>query len=190
MVILSFSFADHTVFFYALGGPEFVVGLDVPMGDRNILGVILTVSVEAGMKVIKLRSLAQNIIQTLGGKKIHQVTSVPDGVKRGLNEEERDAFAEDLKYFIEFGKFTFKVFEDVVLKNTAYVDLILSDIYTHRFYSMSLVDANNKVNFYDGKVRVVDPDSNEFCKHTSNEYTTYVSEHTEKWNYLKYPYLK
>jgi F420-non-reducing hydrogenase large subunit len=182
--------ADHTVHFYALGGPDFVVGPDAPKADRNIIGVIKTVGLDAGMKVIKLRSLAQNIIQTLGGKKIHQVTSIPGGVTKGLSEEERDSFAEDLKYFIEFGKFTFKVFEDVVLKNTAYVDLILSDIYTHRFYSMGLVDENNKVNFYDGKVRVVDPDGLEYCKYSPNEYTNYVAEHTEKWNYLKYPYLK
>jgi F420-non-reducing hydrogenase large subunit len=182
--------ADHTVHFYALGGPDFVVGPDAPKGDRNLLGVIKTVGVEAGMKVIKLRSLAQNIIQTLGGKKIHQVTSVPGGVTRGLSEEEREAFAKDLEYFIEFGKFTFKVFEDIVLKNSAYVDLILSDIYTHRFYSMGLVDENNKVNFYDGKVRVVDPDGKEFCKYAPHDYTNYVAEHIEKWNYLKYPYLK
>jgi len=182
--------ADHTVHFYALGGPDFVVGPDAPKGDRNILGVIKTVGIEAGQKVIKLRSLAQNMIQTLGGKKIHQVTSIPGGVTRGINEEERDAFAKDLEYFIEFGKFTFQVFGDIVLKNSAYVDLILSDMYTHKTYYMGLVDENNKVNFYDGKVRVVDPDGNEYCKYSPEEYTEYVSEHTEKWNYLKYPFLK
>jgi F420-non-reducing hydrogenase large subunit len=182
--------ADHTVHFYALGGPDFVVGPDAPKGDRNILGVIKTVGIEAGQKVIKLRSLAQNMIQTLGGKKIHQVTSIPGGVTRGINEEERDAFAKDLEYFIEFGKFTFQVFEDIVLKNSAYVDLILSDIYTHKTYYMGMVDENNKVNFYDGKVRVVDPDGNEFCKYKPNDYIEHIAEHTEKWNYLKYPFLK
>jgi len=182
--------ADHTVHFYALGGPDFVVGPDAPKGSRNLLGLINIVGLESGKKVIKLRSLAQNIIQTLGGKKIHQVTSLPGGVSKGLSEEERDIFAEDLKYFIEFGKFTFKVFEDFVLKNSAYVDLILSDAYTTKTYYMGLVDKNNKVNFYDGKVRVVDPDGNEYCKYSPNEYTDYISEHTEKWNYLKYPYLK
>ena len=158
--------ADHTVHFYALGGPDFVVGPDAPKGERNILGVINTVGLEAGKKVIKLRALAQNIIQTLGGKKIHQVTSIPGGVTRGLSEEERDTFSEDLKYFIDFGKFTFQVFEDIVLKNSAYVDLILSDIYTHKFYSMGMVDENNKINFYDGKVRVVDPEGVEYCKYS------------------------
>ncbi|MGB9697271.1 MAG: Ni/Fe hydrogenase subunit alpha [Ignavibacteria bacterium] len=182
--------ADHTVHFYALGGPDFVVGPDAPKAERNLLGLIKKVGLDAGKKVIKLRALAQNIIQTLGGKKIHQVTSIPGGVTRGLSEEERETFAKDLEYFIEFGKFTFKVFEDIVLSNSKYVDLILSDMYTQKTYYMGLVDENNKVNFYDGKVRVVGPDGKEFCKYSPNEYLEHIAEHIENWNYLKYPYLK
>ncbi len=182
--------ADHTVHFYALGGPDFVVGPDAPKSERNILGLINKVGIEAGKKVIKLRSLAQNIIQTLGGKKIHQVTAIPGGITRGLNEEEREQFAKDLEYFIDFAKFTIKVFDDVVLKNSKYIDLILSDTYTQKTYYMGLVDENNKVNFYDGKVRVIDPEGNEFCKYEPKDYTQHIAEHIESWNYLKYPFLK
>ena len=39
---------------------------------------------------------------------------------------------------------TLQVFEDVVLENTAYVDLILSDTYCHKTYSMGLVDAQRQ----------------------------------------------
>lgn len=182
--------ADHTVHFYALGGPDFVVGPTAPKAERNILGLINKVGLEAGKKVIKLRSLAQNIIQTLGGKKIHQVTSLPGGVSRGLSEEEREAFAKDLEYFIEFGKFTFEVFNNIVLKNPDYIDLILSDAYTQKTYYMGLVDENNKTNFYDGIVRVIDPDGNEFCKYEPKDYYKNISEHVESWTYLKYPFLK
>ncbi|MFQ5584681.1 MAG: Ni/Fe hydrogenase subunit alpha, partial [Calditrichia bacterium] len=186
----AFFTADHTVHFYALGGPDFVVGPEAPKAARNILGLINKVGLEAGKKVIRLRALAQDMIQTLGGKKIHQVTSIPGGVTVGLSEENREKFKSYADYFVEFGKFTFQVFEDIVLKNSAYVDMILSDTYTHRTYYMGLVDENNKVNFYDGKVRVVDPEGNEFCKYAPHEYTQHISEHIEEWNYLKYPYLK
>ncbi len=182
--------ADHTVHIYALGGPDFVVGPDAPKAERNLLGVIHKVGLDAGKKVIKLRALAQNIIQTLGGKKIHQVTALPGGVVKGLTEEERTKFAEDLKYFIEFAQFTLKIYDEIILKNPEYVDLILSDTYTQKFYSMGLVDENNKVNFYDGKVRVVDPDGNEFCKYEPKDYLNHIAEHIEEWTYLKYPYLK
>lgn len=186
----TFYTADHTVHFYALGGPDFVVGPDAPAAERNILGVIKKVGLEIGGKVIELRAKCQEVIQILGGKKIHQVTSIPGGVSRGINEEERKKIEEYAKFFIDFGQFTFKIFEDVVLKNKAYVDLILSDAYVHKTYYMGMVDENNKVNFYDGMVRVVDPDGKEFCKYNPSEYLEHISEHTEKWNYLKYPYLK
>src|SRR5512143_1195494 len=35
----AFYCADHTTHFYALGGPDFVMGPDAPVAERNILGV-------------------------------------------------------------------------------------------------------------------------------------------------------
>jgi F420-non-reducing hydrogenase large subunit len=55
---------------------------------------------------------------------------------------------------------------------------------------MGLVDDQNRVNFYEGKVRVVDPEGNEFCKYEPNDYMNHVAERVEKWSYLKFPYLK
>ena len=181
---------DHTLHFYALGGPDFVVGPDAPAAQRNILGVVAKVGVEVGKKVIQMRAHHSEIMQLLGGKKVHQVTSLPGGVTKGLKEEERKEVEKRIHEMVEFAKFTIKVFDDIVLKNKAYVDLILSESYALRSYSIGLVDEDNKVNFYDGKVRVVDPDGAEFAKYSPNEYLDNIAEHVEPWTYLKYPYLK
>jgi F420-non-reducing hydrogenase large subunit len=181
---------DHTTHFYALGGPDFVVGPDAPAAERNILGVVKKVGLEVGGKVLEMRKRTQEVIKVLGGKQTHQVTAVPGGMSRGINEEERKQIEEHCKWFVDFGKFTIQVFNDIVLKNKAYVDLILSDAYAHRTYYMGLVDEKNRVNFYDGKVRVVDPDGKEFVKYAPNEYLDVISEHVEPWTYLKFPFLK
>jgi len=55
---------------------------------------------------------------------------------------------------------------------------------------MGLVDENNRVNFYDGKVRIVDPQGNEFAKYLPAEYMEHLTERVEPWTYLKFPYLK
>jgi len=55
---------------------------------------------------------------------------------------------------------------------------------------MGLVDENNKVNFYDGKVRVVDTNGQEHCKYSPSEYMDFIEERVEPWSYLKFPYLK
>jgi F420-non-reducing hydrogenase large subunit len=90
---------------------------------------------------------------------------------------------------VEFGKFTLKALHDLVLANKEYVDLILNGPYLHRTYSMGLVDEKNRVNFYDGLVRVVDPEGEELCKYAPRDYLKHVAEHVEPWSYLKFPYL-
>ena len=76
------------------------------------------------------------------------------------------------------------------LKNKDYVELILNGPIHLKLHSMGLVDENNKVNFYDGKVRVVDTEGKELYKYAPSEYLDYVAERVEPWSYLKFPFLK
>ncbi len=181
---------DHTTHFYALGGPDFVVGPDAPPSERNILGVVQKVGLSIGGKVIEMRKRTQEVIKTLGGKQTHQVTGLPGGISKGITEEERKTIEEHCRWCLEFAKFTIQLFDDIVLKNKAYVDLILSAAYSMKVYSMGLVDENNRVRFYDGQVRVTDPDGNEFVKYPPHQYLEHVAEHVESWTYLKFPFLK
>ncbi len=181
---------SHIAHFYALAAPDFVVGPTAPPEERNILGVIKKVGKDIGTEVIKQRRLAQEIQALLGGHQTHVVMNMPGGVRKGLTEEERDDIVEKAKGFIEFAKFTLKIFDDVVLANKDYVDIILNGPYNLNIHSMGMVDANNKVNFYDGKVRVVDTLGNEHCNYAPMDYMDFVEERVEPWSYLKFPYLK
>jgi F420-non-reducing hydrogenase large subunit len=186
----SFYVTDHTTHFYILAGPDFVMGPDASPAERNILGVIGKVGLELGGAVINTRKQNHWIIQTVGGRPIHPCFGLPGGVSRAINEEERAKIEEIAKGSVEFAKLTLKVFDDVVLKNKTYLDMILSDTFTQKSYNMGLVDKNNKVNFYDGKVRVVGPDGKELCKYGPREYLEHIAERVEPWTYLKFPYLK
>ncbi len=181
---------SHIAHFFALGAPDFVVGPDAPKADRNILGVISKVGKEIGTEVIMQRRKAQEIQALLGGHQTHVVLNIPGGVRKGLNEEQRKDVVEKAKGFIEFSKFSMKVFNDLVLSNKQYVDIILNGPYNLKIHSMGLVDDKNKVNFYDGKVRVVDTTGKELYKYSPKEYTDFVEERVEPWSYLKFPYLK
>jgi F420-non-reducing hydrogenase large subunit len=181
---------SHIAHFYALAAPDFVVGPDADPAERNILGVIGRVGIEIGTEVIKQRRLAQEIQAMLAGHQTHVMLNLPGGVRKGLTEEQRADVEKRAEGFVEFARFTLKIFNDVVLGNSGYVDLILNGPYSLRLHSMGLVDDQNRVNFYDGKVRVVDQDGNELCKYAPSEYTEYVAEHVEPWTYLKFPYLR
>jgi F420-non-reducing hydrogenase large subunit len=181
---------SHIAHFYALAAPDFVVGPTAPPAERNVLGVIAKVGVEIGTEVLKQRRIAQEIQALLGGHQTHVVMNTPGGVRKGLTEAQRKDIEEKAKGFIEFAKFSLKIFNDVVLANKTYVDIILNGPYSLNIYSMGLVDENNKVNFYDGKVRVVDPEGKEHCKYAPEDYRKWVEERVEPYSYLKYPYLK
>ncbi len=181
---------SHIAHFYALAAPDFVLGPTSDPAQRNILGVIAKVGVDIGREVIKNRANAQYIQQVIGGKAIHSVCGLPGGISKAITEEERADFEDKAKSMVEFGKFSLKLFNDVVLSNKEYVDLILSETYFMTSYYMGMVDANNKVNFYDGDIRVVDPEGREVARFKAADYLDVIAEHTEPWSYLKFPFLK
>lgn len=181
---------DHTLHFYFLGGPDFIVGPHAPKAERNILGVINKVGLEIGTEVIKHRAYGQRISEIIGGKSTHPVCGIPGGMSKPISEEERSEIEKMAESSINFARFSLKIFEDIVLKNKEYLDMILSDTYKLTTYNMGLVDEANKVNFYDGKIRVTDPEGKEFLKIEGKDYLDAVEERMEEWTYVKLPYLK
>jgi F420-non-reducing hydrogenase large subunit len=190
LVYNTFMLEDHALHVYLLGGPDFIVGPDAPPELRNVLGVIDKVGLETGKKVIGMRRRLRELISYVGGKVIHPVLGLPGGGAKSIASDELSRFRQLAKDGLDFALFTLQVFRDLVLKNKDYVDLITSDIYTHNTYYMGLVDENNKVNFYDGKLRVVDPNGAEFSKFPAQDYLNQIAEHVETWSYVKFCYLK
>ncbi len=190
LLYMGFYFTDHTTHFYALGGPDFVMGPDAPVAERNILGVIHKVGLEIGGKVIQARKYGHRVVEILGGRKVHPCTSVPGGVTKGLTHDERLEIEKMGRWAIDFAQFSLILFKDMVLKNSTYLNLVVGDIYTHQTYSIGLVDDKNRVNFYDGLVSVTSPSGKRIGKYAPHEYTDWIAERVEPWTYLKFPYLK
>jgi len=186
----SFMFEDHLLHFYFLGGPDFVVGPNAPKEKRNILGVIGKVGLDIGKKVIDMRKRIRSINATISGSPLHPVHGLPGGVSRPLTEDDRAQMKDVVKDVVDFAELTLKIFDDIVLKNREYIDLITGDVYKHQTYYMGLVDENNKVSFYEGKIRVVDPQGNEFAKFEAKDYMQHLEEAVFAWSYVKVLYLK
>lgn len=181
---------SHQLHFYALAGPDFIVGPEAEPARRNIVGVIERVGKELGLEVIRNRGYAQRIQEIVGGTATHPVCGLPGGMSKPLTNEEREEIEDKAKKLVDFGNKSLEIFDDVVLRNEEYVDLIAGDTYYHETYYMGMIDENDKVNFYDGEIKVVDPDGKEFVRFDAANYLDYIEERVEPWSYLKFPYLK
>ncbi len=167
-----------------------MVGPDADPAERNILGVIRQVGKDIGSRVIEVRKRNREIIKLLFSKAPHPEGGLPGGVSRGVSPEERKWIKETADYSVEFAQFAIELFKDIVLRNKKYLDLVLSDAYSLKTYYMSLVDENNKVNFYNGMVKVIDPNGNEFARFEPREYVEHIAEWVEPWSYIKFSHLR
>jgi F420-non-reducing hydrogenase large subunit len=190
LVYNTFMLEDHALHVFVLGGPDFIVGPEAPAAERNIVGVIQKVGLEAGKRVIATRRRLREVIAYFGGKVVHPVLGQPGGVSKALNPKDLPQFQQLAKDGLDFALWTLDVFKKIVLSNPDYLRLITSEAYTHKTCYMGMVDEHNKVNFYDGKLRVVDCDGREVCKFTAQQYLDYVAEHVEPWSYMKFTFLK
>ncbi len=190
LVYCTFMVEDHTLHFYYLGGPDFVLGSEAPPAQRNILGVIEAVGIENAKKVIGIRRRLRELIALVGGKTVHPVFGLPGGVAKRFTREMQGQFQQVAEDAVEFASFTLRLFETAVSSKPEYLSLITADDYTHRTYYMGLVDDENRVNFYDGRLRIVTPEGQEWKTFRAEHYTEVIAEHVEPWSYAKFCYLK
>lgn len=186
----AFMFEDHLLHFFYLGGPDFVVGADAPRQQRNILGVIDKVGMGIAKRVIATRRRVRQLMETMMGKVIHPVFAVPGGVTKGMTDAEREEFRKIAGEALDLGLFSLEVLHAMVLNDEENLALVLDEAYQHRTHYMGLVDDDGCVDFYDGEVRVVDPNGRLVVQFPARDYVKYIAEHVELWSYVTFPYLR
>src|SRR5262249_25815173 len=77
---------SHALSFFHLSGPDLLLGWDADPAGRNVFGLMKT-HPELARGGIRLRQFGQEIIEALGGKKIHPAWAVPGGVRDALSAE-------------------------------------------------------------------------------------------------------
>jgi F420-non-reducing hydrogenase large subunit len=186
----AFMVEDHALHFYFLGGPDFVVGPGAPASQRNILGAAAKLGASAARQVIGMRAHLREGVALIAGKAAHPVFGVPGGVAKRVTAEIQTRFRDLAREAVDFARFSLDLFDDIVLSNADYLATITSEAYTQRTYYMGLVDEQNRVEFYDGMLRVVGSDGHEWKRFVPRDYEYYIAEHVEPWTYAKFCYLK
>jgi len=177
---------SHALHFFHLASPDLLLGMDADPAIRNVIGLIAE-NPELATKGVKLRSLGQTIIQKLGGKKVHPNGAVPGGMNTALPVADRDYFLKQLDWATADTKIALGIIKDYQSRNHDFVCTCAAFPSAY----LGLVDKNNNLEFYDGKLRLIDRNGivleDQF---DPASYLDIINEHVEDWSYLKFPFYK
>ncbi len=177
---------SHALCLFYLSAPDFLFGFDSDPATRNIAGIAAR-NPQLARDGIRLRQFGQQMIELLGGKRIHPAWIVAGGVSEPLKREHRDQIRDQLP-----------AVKDIALRALATFKPILASFESEmetfgNFPSlfMGLVDDHGNLEHYHGKLRVVDSAGNVLTQGwDSTRYADLISEAVEPWTFMKFPYYK
>jgi len=176
---------SHGMHFFELAGPDLLLGFDASPEIRSVVGLI-GANPELTVKAVQLRKFGQEIIKTLGGRKLHPIFAIPGGVNKALTIDERDSILKGADAAIETLQLGLKIMKDWAEKNIEDVNKFA--VFPTGYFG--LVTPENGLELYDGDIRLISRAGVEMERFQVANYLDYISEHVEPWSYLKFPYYK
>ena len=177
---------SHALAFFHLSSPDLLLGFDSDPASRNVFGLIAQ-NPDFARRGIRLRKFGQEVIEVLGGRRIHTPWAVPGGVREPFDAARRDKL---LAWIPEARETTQLALETVKAVHDKYAHEIPTFGNFHSLH-MGLVGADGRLEYYGGKLRVRDADGNTIADQVDPRgYSSQLGERSEAWSYLKFPYYK
>ena len=177
---------SHALSFFHLSSPDLLLGMDADPAKRNILGV-LAANPQMGRDGIRLRQWGQQIIEQLGGKRIHPGWIVPGGVSEPLTVERRDNILAGLPEAKDIAARTLTWFKTNMEKFRPEIRVFAN--FPTMF--MALANPQNALALYKGWLRFADADGKIVVDHIDGtDYQHYIGEAVQDDSYLKATYFK
>lgn len=176
---------SHGMHFFELAGPDLLLGFDADPAIRNVVGLIQA-NPELALKAVNLRKFGQEIIRTLGGRKVHPNFAIPGGVNKALQPTERDTILAGADEAIGAIQIGLAIMKDWAAKNKEDVDKFA--VFSSGYFG--LVTPEGGLELYDGDCRLIDAGGKLLEQFDGSNYLDYIAEHVQDWSYLKFPYYK
>ncbi|MEQ8168619.1 MAG: Ni/Fe hydrogenase subunit alpha [Candidatus Eremiobacterota bacterium] len=177
---LSQNIFSHALHFFALGGPDLILGIDSPPEDRNLFGIIKAAPEEA-KKALRLRTLGSKMNEILTGRFTHGIAVVPGGVCFVLDEEKRKKLLEYAKEALELAKWAME-FGKTVMQGKDPKDLMT--IFDLECYNVGTVN-NGKHDITYGDIRAMDPKGNIVTDFSVKDWKKHLKEKAVHDSYIK-----
>jgi NAD-reducing hydrogenase large subunit len=177
---------SHALSFFHLSAPDFLLGWDTPPAQRNVFGLVVA-NPDLARAGIRLRQFGQEVIELLGGRKIHPAWAVPGGVREPLTEEGRQQIKTRLPEALATAQTALKLFRDVLKKHEREAQVFGN--FPSLF--MGLSNPDGLWEHYDGTLKFVDSGGNVLADDIEvSRFREVIGEAVQPSSYLKSPYYK
>ncbi|WP_367340627.1 Ni/Fe hydrogenase subunit alpha, partial [Aminivibrio sp.] len=175
---------SHALSFFHLSSPDLLFGFDADPAIRNVAGLAQEYP-DLAVAGIGMRKYGQEIIKTLGGKKVHPWHSIPGGVNRSLRAEERDGMLSALPKLKDDLRKALDLVKNYLAENAE----LAARFATLETSYLGLVKDGN-LELYDGRIRLKSPRGRITDEFDDKDYCAHIGEHVEEWSYLKFPFYR
>jgi NAD-reducing hydrogenase large subunit len=177
---------SHALSLFHLSAPDLLLGMDADSAKSNLFGV-LERDPQLARDGIALRKFGQQIIERLGGKRIHPAWVVPGGVSDPLSQQDRDDILKSIPDALAIAvrsllwlKSRMEHFRQEIACFGNFPSLF-----------MGTVKDDGGLTFYDGALRFVDASGGIVANGLDpRRYFEFLGEKVEPWSYLKSAYYK
>ena len=176
--------SNHSLVFFFLTLPDFWFSPEENPSKRNVFQ-IMREKPEIGKKAIELRSFGTQILDAIGKREVHIVSVIPGGLINPLKEREREELLKAAKNACAITREALTLGKELFEKN--WPDFRKAGDYKTYYMALTKGDA---IEFYDGKIRVINSEGESLSEFTAQEYMEHVEEKRFEWTYAKSAYLK
>ncbi len=176
---------SHALHFFHLSSPDLLFGFDSEVGARNIVGVAAA-HPDIAKKGVLLRKYGQEVIRVTAGKRVHGTGSIPGGVNKSLDAEDRATLLKDIYQIVSWSREAVHLIKKLHLANPA----LYNSFGSFRSNIMSLVGNDGALDFYHGTLRARDDNGKLIFDNVDYQnYRQYLSEEVKPWSYMKFPFI-
>jgi len=169
---------SHAVHFFALAGPDLLLGIEADKATRNIVA-LLQAFPEVAKGGLELRSIGQRVTEVIGGRGTHPVAALAGGMATPLSKERHATLQHLAQKALPLARELVLVARDALLSKQE----LLVSLPLETYYMGTVKDGC--LDLYDGLLRLRSPGGSA-VDFAEDEWTSYLHEETTAVSYAKH----
>jgi NAD-reducing hydrogenase large subunit len=176
---------SHGMHFFELAGPDLLLGFDAEPKIRNVAGLIAA-QPDLALTAVRLRAFGQELIRTLGGRRIHPLFGIPGGVTQPLRSGDRESLRRGVDAQLIAAQTGLAIWREWAARHRD----TLAEFAVFPSAYLGLVDEHGALALYEGRLRLVDASGARLAEFAPRDYLDSIAERVEPYSYLKFPFYK